>query len=109
MTSQPRRLDADSALIANAMMYGYVPMEMFRDTTAAPLEPEQQPPYQWVDGLSTDQDQGFDVAWLPMILALVLGLLGITSIVVNPRLTHSLAIHAKNTVTEIGLPHRWNF
>jgi hypothetical protein len=109
MTNQHRSFDADYALMANCMMYGYVPTEFFRETTPETTTQETVETSQALASLPEAEDQGIDIAWLPIIFALVLGILGISSVAANPRITDSLAVHAQNTVTEIGMPNRWNF
>jgi hypothetical protein len=92
MSPKTRAYETDHALMMSCMMYGYIPTEFFRDT--APDDSEAEASLPSVNPASADapcQRQSFNIAWLPMIFALVVGVIGIASAVTNPPMADAVS------------------
>ncbi len=93
MSPQTRAYETDHAWMMSCMMYGYIPTEFFRD--AAPDASDAEALLGSVDPALEEgpwKQQSFDIAWVPMIAALVVGVLGIASTVTTPRITEVLSL-----------------
>lgn len=84
-----------------------VPIDLLQDQRAAPQDGKQRDAAPEVERAEDNHPQA---SYTTVFLALTLLLLsGLTLLTSSTRITTALSEHAQSAVSDLGVPHRWQF